>query len=47
MSGRLVRLVHAHPQKIDKFAGNIDKLERLYELLLPSENTISDKKQMY
>ena len=44
MSGRLVRLVHAHPQKIDKFAGNIDKLERLYELLLPSENTISDKK---
>ena len=44
MSGRLVRLIHAHPQKIDKFAGNIDKLERLYELLLPSENTISDKK---
>lgn len=32
------------PQKIDKFAGNIDKLERLYELLLPSNNTISDKK---
>ena len=44
MSGRLVRLVHAHPEKIDKFAGNIDKIDRLYELVLPSSNTISDKK---
>ena len=43
MSGRLIRLVHAHPEKIDKFAGNIDKIERLYELLLPSENTISNE----
>ncbi len=44
MSGRLIRLFHAHPQKIDKFAGNIDKIDRLYELFLPSSNTISDLK---
>jgi len=44
MSGRLVRLVHAHPEKIDKFAGNIDKIDRLYELFLPSSNTISNEK---
>lgn len=41
MSGRLIRLFHAHPERIDKFAGNIDKIERLYELFLPSDNTIS------
>ena len=44
MSGRLIRLVHAHPEKIDKFAGNIDKIDRLYELFLPSCNTISNEK---
>ena len=44
MSGRFVRLVHVHPEKIDKFVGNIDKIDRLYELFLPSSNTISDKK---
>lgn len=44
MSGRLIRLFHAHPQKIDKFAGNIDKIDRLYELFLPSSNTISELK---
>lgn len=44
MSGRLIRLFHAHPQKIDKFAGNIDIIDRLYELFLPSDNTISDLK---
>jgi len=44
MSGRLVRLVHAHPEKIDKFAGNIDNIDRLYELFLPSCNTISNEK---
>lgn len=44
LSGRLVRLVHAHPEKIDKFVGNIDKIDRLYELFLPSSNTISDKR---
>ena len=44
MSGRIVRLVHAHPEKIDKFVGNIDKIHRLYELFLPSPNTISNEK---
>ncbi len=44
MSGRLVRLVHAHPERIDKFAGNIDRINNIYELTLPSNNTISDLK---
>jgi protein phosphatase len=44
MSGRLIRLLHAHPERTDKFAGSIDKLERLYGLFLPSENTISNEK---
>lgn len=44
MSGRLIRLVHAHPERIDKFAGNIDSIKSLYGLLLPSENTVSDEK---
>ena len=44
MSGRLVRLVHAHPEGISKFVGNADTLERLYSLFLPSENTISGEK---
>ena len=44
MSGRLIRLLHCHPEQIDKFVGNIDKIERLYSLFLPSPNTISDKK---
>ena len=44
MSGRLVRLLHAHPESLNKFAGSVDKLERLYELLLPSENTVSNEK---
>lgn len=41
MSGRLVRLFHAHPNVINKFIGNIDKVENLYELFLPSDNTPS------
>ncbi len=44
MSGRLVRLIHAHPKEIAKFAGNIDKIDRIYELVLPSENTSSNEK---
>ncbi len=44
MSGRLVRIMHAHPEKINKFVGNIDKIDRFYELFLPSLNTVSDKK---
>ena len=44
LSGRLVRMFHAHPERIDGFVGNIDKLERLYELFLPGDKTISDSK---
>lgn len=44
MSGRLVRMFHAHPQALNKAIGNIDKLERTYELFLPSENTTSKEK---
>lgn len=44
MSGRLIRLVHAHPEKIDKFAGNIDSIKNIYSLVLPSDNTISGEK---
>ena len=44
MSGRLVRLFHATPEKINDFVGNIDNINRLYSLFLPSNNTISNKK---
>ena len=44
MSGKLVRLIHAHPERINKFIGNIDTLTRLFELFLPSSNTISNLK---
>lgn len=44
LSGRLVRLFHATPNKINGFVGNIDTLDRLYSLFLPSKNTISNKK---
>ena len=44
MSGRLVRLLHAHPKKIDFAIGNVDRINNLYGLVLPSDNTISDAK---
>lgn len=44
LSGRLVRLFHATPNKINGFVGNIDTIDRLYSLFLPSKNTISNKK---
>lgn len=44
LSGRLVRLFHATPEKINGFIGNIDTIERLYSLFLPSENTVSNEK---
>ena len=43
LSGRLVRLVHAHPENISKFVGNIDFITNYYPLFLPSEKTVSDK----
>ena len=44
MSGRLVRLLHAHPVTSNKAVGNIDKIEHFYELVLPSERTASQEK---
>ena len=44
LSGRLVRLFHATPNKINGFVGNIDTIDRLYSLFLPSENTLSNEK---
>ena len=44
MSGRLIRLVHAHPKKIDNVVCNIDYFDRYYEMFLPSDNTISNEK---
>ena len=44
MSGRLVRLIHSHPENIHKGVGNIDTLPHLYELFLPSSHTISQQK---
>ncbi len=43
LSGRLVRLIHAHPERNDKFVGNIDFITNYYPLFLPSEKTVSDK----
>lgn len=43
MSGRLVRLFHATPEKINDFVGNIDSIDRLYKLFLPSNNTNSNQ----
>lgn len=43
MSGRLVRLFHATPEKINDFVGNIDTIDRLYKLFLPSKKTISNE----
>lgn len=44
MSGRLVRLFHASPEKINDPISNLDNLENLYKLFLPSQNTISKEK---
>ncbi|HIU40053.1 MAG TPA: metallophosphoesterase family protein [Candidatus Aphodocola excrementigallinarum] len=44
LSGRLVRMFHAAPTKINDFIGNIDTLDRLYSLFLPSDNTVSKNK---
>lgn len=44
MSGRLVRLFHATPEVNRNFVGNIDSLEKLNSLFLPSTKTISQDK---
>ena len=44
LSGRLVRLFHATPDKINGFVGNIDKLDKFYSLFMPNDKTISNEK---
>ena len=39
MSGSLIRLFHAHPDKIDRMVSTLDTLERKRELFLPTNNT--------
>lgn len=43
MSGSLIRLFHATPEKIDGFIASIDSLEQKKKLFLPSKNTKSQK----
>lgn len=43
MSGRLIRLLHAHPEKINTMISNISTFDKYYELFLPSKNTISQE----
>lgn len=44
MSGRLIRLFHAHPMIIDKPVLDISDVDTLYQMFLPSNNTKSDLK---
>ncbi len=44
LSGRLVRIFHATPSNIQGTVGNIDSLENLYNLFLPSDKTPSQEK---
>lgn len=44
MSGRLIRLFHSHPERINELIGNIDRIDRYYELFLPSKYTLSNLK---
>ena len=44
LSGRLVRLIHAHPADPCGIVANIDSFNKYYELVLPSNNTISQAK---
>lgn len=43
MSGSLVRLFHATPNKINGFISNLDSIDKKRSLFLPTENTISQK----
>ena len=42
MSGRLVRLFHAHPKKYDIFVGDVSPIEDVYGLFLPTAKTPSE-----
>lgn len=41
MSGSLVRLFHATPNKINGFVSNLDSIDKKRTLFIPTENTIS------
>lgn len=41
MSGSLIRLFHATPEKIDGFISNLDSIEKKRSLFMPSSNTIT------
>lgn len=43
ISGRLVRMFHATPNNVYGFVGNVDRLNNLYSLFLPSDYTTSSK----
>lgn len=43
MSGSLVRLFHATPEKDDETVINQDSFQTKYKMFLPSKNTVSDK----
>lgn len=44
LSGRLVRMFHAHPGKNDRYIGAIDSFDHLYSMFLPTEKTPSQEK---
>lgn len=41
MSGSLIRIFHAHPNKIDQMISNLDSIEYKKELFLPSKHTLT------
>ena len=43
MSGSLIRIFHAHPEKETAVIINEDSYEKKYRMFEPSENTVSDK----
>lgn len=43
LSGRLVRCFHASAERLNEAVGNIDQIDKLYHLFLPSKNTSSQK----
>lgn len=43
MSGSLIRLYHATPDRLDGFISNLDSIEKKRSLFLPSENTLTQE----
>lgn len=44
MSGSLIRIFHASPDKIAEFCASYNSFDEKYNMFLPSKNTISDKR---